>query len=134
MVTPPPTESALTAQCGKIWPEPAFRVAMPYLRALSGEIVNNLDHAFDSNTSVKSIRSDYLSKVMSRYVLHVDICLRLGYKVKNLAHRGTHSGCDLKCGASAVLPGGFATRAGAAPGIMLTGITTGPWGASTGLG
>jgi len=24
MVTPPPTELALMAQCGEIWPEPAF--------------------------------------------------------------------------------------------------------------
>jgi hypothetical protein len=38
------------------------------------------------------------------------------------------------CGASAVLPRGLANRAGAAPGIMLTGTTTGPWGAATRLG
>jgi hypothetical protein len=33
-----------------------------------------------------------------------------------------------------VLPRGLATRAGAAPGIMLAGTTAGAWGASTGLG
>jgi hypothetical protein len=30
--------------------------------------------------------------------------------------------------------GGFAVRSRAAPGIMLAGITTGAWGAATGLG
>jgi hypothetical protein len=42
---------------------------------------------------------------------------------QNLVHRGTHSGCDLKCGASAVLPRGLATRAGAASGIIPFGTT-----------
>ena len=41
----------------------------------------------------------------------------------NLAHRGTHSGCDPQCGASAVLPRGLAIRAGAASGIKPFGTT-----------
>jgi hypothetical protein len=46
----------------------------------------------------------------------------------------THSGCDLQCGASAVLPRGLATRAGAASGIIPFGTTAEAWGAVTGLG
>jgi hypothetical protein len=53
---------------------------------------------------------------------------------ENLAHRGTHSGCDPQCGASAVLPRGLATRAGAASGIIPFGITAEAWGAATALG
>ena len=48
--------------------------------------------------------------------------------------RGTHSGCDPKCGASAVLPRGFAIRAGAASGIRSFGITAEARGAVAGLG
>jgi hypothetical protein len=44
-------------------------------------------------------------------------------RTKNLAHRGMHSGCDPKCGANAVLPRGFAIRAGAASGIIPFGTT-----------
>jgi len=62
---------------------------------------------------------------MSFFQLHV---------AANLAHRGTHSGCDLKCGASAVLPRGLATYAGAASGIIPFGTTAEAWGAATALG
>src|ERR1700722_4551021 len=48
--------------------------------------------------------------------------------------RGTHSGCDPKCGASAVLPRGFAIRAGAASGIRSFGIMAEARGAVAGLG
>ena len=59
---------------------------------------------------------------------------RLRYVSKISLVRGTHSGCDLKCGAGAVLPRGLATRAGAAPGIIPFGTTAEAWGAATELG
>jgi hypothetical protein len=47
----------------------------------------------------------------------IDNRLRCGYSCSNSLDRGTHSGCDPKCGASAVAPRELAIRAGAASGI-----------------
>jgi hypothetical protein len=64
----------------------------------------------------------------------IDNRLRCGYSCSNSLDRGTHSGCDPKCGASAVLPRGLAIRAGAASGIRSFGITAEARGAVAGLG
>jgi hypothetical protein len=63
----------------------------------------------------------------------IDICLRFRY-IQKISLTGTRSGCDPQCGASAVLPRGLATRAGAASGIIPFGITAEAWGAATALG
>src|SRR5580704_16679792 len=65
---------------------------------------------------------------------NIDKRLRYGYSCTNSLDRGTHSGCDPKCGASAVLPRGLAIRAGAASGIRSFGITAEARGAVAGLG
>ena len=65
---------------------------------------------------------------------NIDNRLRYGYSCTNSLDRGTHSGCDPKCGASAVLPRGLAIRAGAASGIRSFGITAEARGAVAGLG
>ena len=61
---------------------------------------------------------------------NIDNRLRCGYSCSNSLDRGTHSGCDPKCGASAVLPRGLAIRAGAASGIRSFGITAETTGSS----
>jgi len=66
--------------------------------------------------------------------LFVDIRLHFSYQLTNLAHEGRLPEGKPESGASAVLPLGFAIRAGAALGIMPSGITTGARGAVTGLG
>jgi hypothetical protein len=53
----------------------------------------------------------------------------------NLPIEGTHSGCDLRCGAGAVPAGGLANRTRAASGPRSSGTMTGPRGARcTGAG
>src|SRR5262249_59721290 len=47
---------------------------------------------------------------------YLDKCHQRGYMPPSSLIRGTHSGCDPQCGASAVLPRELAIRAGAALG------------------
>ena len=64
----------------------------------------------------------------------LDKCLYFSYIAFRISLGRDVSGCDPTYGASAVPAGGLANRTRAVSGIMQAGITTGRWGAATGLG
>jgi hypothetical protein len=132
VVTPPPTLQALRVQCGKMWPLWAFRpetaqvahsLARKRLMLLRAAWLA-IDECDQALSSANHARRRPL--IVTETAMNIDICPCFSYvlwRISLISRDAFREGTS-EDGASAVLPCGFALRAGAASGIIPFGITT----------